>query len=136
METSSEPFRQDAWLYQLWYWAPVFGYAALIFYFSAQSHPEEQLPQFLMQQISDKVLHAAEYAVLGILCYRGFRWAAGPAAARQAMLLSIAVASAYAVTDEVHQFFVPSREASSWDWVADTIGAGIGSISWSYFSER
>ena len=80
METSSEPLRQDAWLSPLWYWAPVFGYAALIFYFSSQSHPEEQLPQFLMQEVSDKVLHAVEYAVLGVLCYRGFRWAAGPAA--------------------------------------------------------
>lgn len=136
METSSESFRQDAWLSQLWYWAPVFGYAALIFYFSAQSHPEEQLPQFLIREVSDKLLHAAEYAVLGALCYRGFRWAAGPAVARQAVLLSIVVASAYAVTDEVHQFFVPSREASAWDWVADTIGAAIGSVSWSYFAER
>lgn len=136
METSSEPLTQDAWLSPLWYWAPVFGYAALIFYFSSQSHPEEQLPQFLMQEVSDKVLHAVEYAVLGVLCYRGFRWAAGPAAARRAVLLSIAVASAYAMTDELHQFFVPSREASSWDWVADTIGAVIGSVSWSYVAER
>ncbi|MDF0643278.1 MAG: VanZ family protein [Nitrospira sp.] len=136
METSSEPLRQDAWPSQLWYWAPVIGYAALIFYFSSQSHPEEQLPQFLMQEVSDKLLHAVEYAVLGVLCYRGFRWAAGPAAARRAVLLSIALVSAYAMTDELHQFFVPSREASSWDWVADTIGAAIGSVSWSYVADR
>ncbi|HRI39280.1 MAG TPA: hypothetical protein PLO50_12035, partial [Nitrospira sp.] len=51
-------------------WGPVCAYAALIFYMSSQSHPEEQVP--FVTHFSDKVLHAVEYAVLGALYYRAF----------------------------------------------------------------
>jgi VanZ family protein len=115
-----------------WYWVPVALYAGVIFYLSAQSHPEEQLPSFLLKDVSDKVLHAVEYGILGLLCYRAFRWAAGPAVARQAIVLAIVTASVYGITDEVHQFFVPFRESSWLDWLADTIGAAIGAISWRF----
>ena len=115
-----------------WYWAPVALYAGMIFYLSAQSHPEEHLPSFLLKDVSDKVLHAVEYGILAALCYRGFRWAAGPAVARQAVVLAIVTASVYGITDEMHQFFVPFRESSWLDWLADTIGAAIGAMSWRF----
>ena len=116
-----------------WYWVPVALYAGMIFYLSAQSHPEEQLPSFLIEDVSDKVLHGVEYGILALLCYRAFRWAAGSAVAQQAVVLAIVAASVYGVTDEVHQFFVPFRESSWQDWLADTIGAAIGAISWRFF---
>jgi len=116
----------------LWYWVPVALYACTIFYLSSQSHPEEQLPSFLIEDVSDKVLHAVEYGILALLCYRAFRWATGPAVARQAVVLAIVTASVYGITDEVHQLFVPFRESSWQDWLADTIGATIGAISWRF----
>jgi VanZ family protein len=116
----------------LWYWAPVALYAGTIFFLSAQSHPEEQLPSFLLEGVSDKVLHAVEYSILSLLCYRAFRWAAGPAVARQAVVLAIVTASVFGLTDEVHQLFVPFRESSWQDWLADTIGAVIGAMSWRF----
>ena len=124
--------RQDAMAQVLWYWVPVALYAGVIFYLSAQSHPEEQLPLFLLKDVSDKVLHGVEYGILAVLCYQAFRRAAGPAVARQAVVLAIVTASVYGVTDEVHQFFVPFRESSWQDWLADTIGAAIGAISWRF----
>ncbi len=120
----------------LWYWAPVALYAGMIFYLSAQSHPEEHLPSFLLEDVSDKVLHAVEYGILAVLCFRAFRWAAGPAVARQAVVAAIVAASVYGVTDEVHQFFVPFRESSWLDWLADTAGAAIGALSWRAISIR
>jgi len=136
METSTEYVKQESWPFQLWCWGPALSYAAAIFYFSSQPNPEEQLPDFLMKQFGDKLLHLIEYAILAVLCYRAFRWAAGSAAARRSVTLAIVAASAYAVTDEVHQMFVPLREASWLDWVADTIGATIGSFGWSRFFGR
>ena len=124
--------RQGATVQVFWYWVPVALYAGVIFYLSAQSHPEEQLPSFLLKDVSDKVLHAVEYGILALLCYRAFRWAAGPAVVRQAVVWAIVTASVYGVTDEVHQFFVPFRESSWLDWLADTIGAAIGAISWRF----
>ena len=124
--------RQGVMVQVFWYWVPVALYAGTIFYLSSQSHPEEQLPSFLFEEVSDKVLHAVEYGILALLCYRAFRWAAGPAVARQAVVLAIVTASVYGVTDEVHQFFVPFRESSWQDWLADTIGAVIGAMSWRF----
>ena len=124
--------RQGAMVQVFWYWVPVALYAGTIFYLSSQSHPEEQLPSFLIEDVSDKVLHAVEYAGLGGLCYRAFRWAAGSAVARQAVVLAVVTASAYGVTDEAHQLFVPFRESNWQDWLADTTGAAIGAISWRF----
>ncbi|MEO5957420.1 MAG: VanZ family protein [Nitrospiraceae bacterium] len=122
--------RQEVMVRAFWYWVPVALYAGVIFFLSAQSHPEDQLPSFLLKEVSDKVLHAVEYGILAVLCYRAFRWAAGPALARQAVVLAILTASVYGITDEVHQAFVPLRESSWQDWLADTIGSAIGAMSW------
>ncbi len=116
----------------LWYWMPVALYAGAIFYLSAQPHPEEQLPSFLLREVSDKVLHLLEYSVLGALCYRAFRWGLNGQVAARALIIAIVAASLYGVTDEVHQLFVPFRESSWLDWLADTIGAAIGALSWRF----
>jgi VanZ family protein len=109
------------------YWLPVLAYAALIYYGSAQSHPEEELPSFF-SLFSDKVLHATEYAVLGALCFRAFRWGTRMVGGQQAFVLAVVTASLYGVSDELHQLFVPFRESSWQDWAADTIGASIGAL--------
>ena len=125
--------RQDGMIQVLWYWMPVALYAGVIFFLSNQSHPEEHLPSFLLKDVSDKVLHAVEYAVLAALCYRAFRWGLNEQVAARALLSAIVTASLYGVTDEVHQLFVPFRESSWLDWLADTIGAVIGALSWQFF---
>ena len=124
--------RQGIMGHVFWYWAPIVLYAGMIFYLSAQSHPDEQLPLFLLKDVSDKVLHAVEYAVLGALCYRAFRWGVSGQVASHALLFAIVTASLYGVTDEAHQFFVPFRESSWQDWLADTAGAAIGALSWRF----
>ena len=107
------------------YWGPACAYAGLIFYLSSQSHPEEQLPSFV-GLLSDKFLHVIAYAVLGGLFYRGFRWGAAASWRPWAVPLAIMAASLYGISDELHQSFVPFRESSWLDWVADTVGAGLG----------
>jgi VanZ family protein len=120
--------RQAGTVQVLGYWLPVGFYAGVIFFLSSLSHPEDQLPSFLLQEVSDKILHAVEYGILSLLCYRAFRWAAGPAVARQAVVLAILTASVYGLTDEVHQAFVPLRDASWQDWLADTVGAALAAV--------
>jgi VanZ family protein len=109
------------------YWGPVVGYAGLIFYLSAQSHPDDDLPS-LFGAVNDKVLHALEYAGLGGLCYRAFRWGTSGSMAARAVFFSILTASLYGVTDEVHQLFVPFRESSWQDWLADVTGSVLGAL--------
>ena len=128
--------RQGVIVQVFWYWLPVALYAGMIFLLSAQSHPDEHLPSFLLKDVSDKVLHAVEYAVLGGLCYRAFRWGVNGPVASYALLVAIVTASLYGVTDEVHQFFVPFRESSWLDWLADTAGATVGALSWRFLKSE
>jgi VanZ family protein len=44
--------------------------------------------------------------------------------------------SFYGMTDEVHQAFVPFRESSWLDWLADTLGGVIGAVGLQRFAER
>ncbi len=76
-----------------------------------------------------KMGHLTEYAILAILLWRA--WTLSPTGAREAWhwktaLLVLLVAATFAVTDEFHQSFVPSRGASARDVAIDTCGAFLG----------
>jgi VanZ family protein len=66
----------------------------------------------------DKLAHFCGYAVLGFLAARasGNSW------------LGWGLAALYGGLDEVHQSFVPLRDASAWDWLADALGAAFGGL--------
>jgi VanZ family protein len=117
-------------------WLPVAAYMLLIFYLSSLTHPDEELPKFLFENLGDKLLHVIEYSILAVLCYRAFRRTSGPYAAGYAVVLAIVTASLYGATDEVHQAFVSFRTATWSDWVADTAGAVIGAVGSRRFLER
>jgi VanZ family protein len=75
----------------------------------------------------DKFAHAAEYGLLAVLLFRAMTWPQYKGF-RQDRLLRIslwiiAISSIYALSDELHQIFVPGRSAGFGDWVADVIGA-------------
>lgn len=102
-------------------WCGVGAYAAAIFYLSSLENP---LPQ-LVSRFSDKVLHGIEYGGLSLLVMVALL--ASNVRARHALGIAVIAASLYAATDEIHQSFVPGRDADVRDWVADTIGAIVGS---------
>ena len=111
------------------YWVPVILYAGLITFLSSLSSPGVKIPT-IFDGYDDKVVHAVEYGIFGILWYRAYRLAAGRTIAAYAGFLAIASAFLFGMTDEFHQYFVPLREADEWDVVADTIGAALGVIIW------
>jgi len=45
------------------------------------------------------------------------------------ILTALSFCSLYAVTDELHQYFVPGRTAMWQDWLLDTVGALFGVIA-------
>ena len=98
----------------LWAWGPVVVWAALIFTLSAIPDLGTGLGGWDL--VLRKLAHAAEYAVLAALLVR----------ALDRPWLALALASLYAMTDEVHQVFVEGRRGSPVDWAIDTAGAAIG----------
>lgn len=104
------------------YWLPVIIYCGLIFMQS--SYPaSEKLPQF---SGADKLWHCIAYALLGMLFYRAFGATPIDLNDKGLLLLSIGCASIYGLSDELHQYFVPARQASLADVGADICGVVVG----------
>ena len=72
------------------------------------------------------VAHFLLYMVFAILVANALGYS--KMALWKVALITIAIVSLYGVSDEVHQFFVPFRNADIMDWLVDTIGASVGAI--------
>jgi VanZ family protein len=95
-------------------WAPAVAWATVIFVLS--SIPDLGTGLGSTDVFPRKIAHAAEYALLGFLLLR--------AVGRESVALVLGFA--YAVSDEVHQHFVPGREAAVLDVAIDAVGVAIG----------
>ena len=129
------------------YWLPVLIWMVVVFTASSDAHSYDRssriigpLLRWLFPHISAntvdwvvfiarKCAHVAEYAILALLLWRALRrpqrgqrrpWKWQEAGA--ALLL----VAAYAVTDEFHQIFVPTRTPAVHDVIIDTLGGAAG----------
>ena len=105
-------------------WLPVVAWAGLIFALS--SIPDLGTGLGTWDLVLRKLAHAAEYAVLGALLVR----ATGRAG------LAFAVGTLYAISDELHQSFVPGRLGSPVDVAIDAVGVAVGIALWQSVRSR
>jgi len=105
-------------------WLPVVAWAALIFAFS--SVPDLGTGLGGWDLVLRKLAHTAEYAVLGALLVR----ATGRAG------LAVGLGTLYAVSDELHQTFVPGRMGSPVDVAIDAVGVACGVLLWQSIRAR
>jgi len=76
----------------------------------------------LIHLITRKAAHFTEYAILAYLAARAFRTSPRPALASRWFIAALALVIAYALLDEYHQSFVPSRTSSIYDSFIDMLG--------------
>jgi VanZ family protein len=95
-------------------WVPLVLWAGLIFGLS--SVPDLGTGLGGWDLVLRKIAHFAEYVVLGVLLVRAF--------GREA--IAAAAGIAYAATDELHQHFVPGRQAAVRDVAVDAAGVLAG----------
>ena len=106
--------------YFIKYWLPVIIYMILIFYLSSLPNPIEQvipvklIPYF---DLDDFIYHISEYLVLSFLLYRALK-----TISEKPEILAILISTLYAITDEMHQYFVPGRISSVFDVAFDIFG--------------
>lgn len=122
-------------------WIAVIVWTALIFVASAKSGldfdtgngPLELARRWLADVLSSlmgrpvdpsPIGHFSEYLVFGALLFNALRMHLRMRPSRVA-LCAIAIAAAYAVTDEFHQMFVPGRKCDPVDWLVDVAAAAI-----------
>lgn len=122
------------------YWLPPILWAGLVFIFSGNSFSSENtspllLPFFhwlfpqatteLVQSLHvliRKLGHFTEFFVLAILLYRALRGGRGAAWQWRVAAQTLGLVLLYAIADEVHQMFVPSRSPAWADSLLDFVG--------------
>lgn len=140
------------------YWLPLLVWMFLIFSASADTQSSERTSRFLepflrwlnpdisleaidiVRLVIRKTAHVVEYAVLAWLAWRVVRkprpkdtrpWSWRAAAA------ALAIVVVYAVTDELHQTFVPNRTGAIRDICIDAAGGILGLlVLWGHFHWR
>jgi len=99
-------------------------YCGFIYYLSDQSRWIVPVPDLFDMQ--DKLIHASAYAVMAFLFWQaGKAWMTYRGEKQWGLLALICVlfCALYGLSDEWHQSFVPGRDASFFDWIADALGA-------------
>ncbi len=98
--------------------AGLFIWCCIIYWLSDQS----VLPTPIVFDGQDKLIHASVYAVMTWLFWDALKLTLSDRIGLLA-ILTIVFCSAYGGSDEWHQSFVQGRDASVYDWLADTAGA-------------
>ena len=122
-------------------WVPVIAWMLLIFAGSTDVLSAEQTSRFLVpflrwldpqisiaminaiQFVLRKLGHVTEYAILALLLWRAIRGTFGAIRKPAVATIVFLVVAVYAVSDEFHQSFVPSRTSSAHDVMIDCFGA-------------
>jgi VanZ family protein len=117
----------------LWlYLTPFLFYCLLIFSLSAQS----DLAQVSPVAIPDKIAHLLEYAGFGFLLMRLLRYLEPEAEFVKHLIWVLSIALIYGLSDEIHQLYVPNREFSWMDLLADGAGGYFGARIWMILMEK
>lgn len=101
-------------------WLPAAAYAAFIWWLSSQ--PSLGI---LPPNVSDKLAHGLLFGLFALVLWRS---AAGSLRNRptvRGLILVAACCAIYAAIDEFHQSFVPGRDASPFDALADVAGSAL-----------
>lgn len=91
----------------------------LVLWLFPDTSPETML---VIHGVTRKIAHLTEYALLGILAARAFRGSPGERLRARWFVASLALIVVYALIDEYHQSFVPSRTGSIYDSLIDMTG--------------
>ena len=122
------------------YWGPTILWACLISYFSTSDFSSANTSRILgpffhwlfphqpiefhnfVEHLIRKLAHWSEYFILAILLYRGFRHGRDTHWERRWAFWTLVLVFLYAVGDEIHQLWVPSRSGRFQDSLLDFFG--------------
>lgn len=83
---------------------------------------------YMLETIIRKLAHILEYALLTWLLFLSIK-----PYIKQSYCFAFIGSAIYAITDEIHQYFIPGRTALATDVMIDSIGIIIITLTISYF---
>jgi VanZ family protein len=106
------------------FWLPPLALMGLIFYLSSRAAFAVS-PKDWLNFLVFKSLHFLEYTLLVVFWYRALKNTLGGVSP---FLWSAIITFAWAVTDEIHQLYVPTRQGALRDIAIDTLGILFGLV--------
>jgi len=94
---------------------------AVIFFLSSQQRISVS-DVYSVNFLFFKSLHVIEYAILYFLVFRGFYNTLSRENMRKIFILAFVTTIAFAISDELHQTFVPTRSGALRDIFIDSLG--------------
>lgn len=101
------------------YWLPALAWMSLIYFLSSRTGNELHTLFPFINNFNPG--HLAAYFVLALLFYAALI----KTGHRHPYLKALVFCFLYGISDEIHQFFVPTRDADLFDLAMDLIGAAI-----------
>jgi VanZ family protein len=141
------------WIARIKNWLPVVAWASLVFYFSTEQFSSlntketfglllsRLFPNMATEEIEPvhgtmrKLGHWGEYFILSMLFLSALQNETGERRKVRHVIYTLIFVLLYAISDELHQSFVPSRTASFGDVTIDLLG-GICGVVWTYWYRR
>jgi VanZ family protein len=111
-------------------WAPVVAWMAVVFFVSSLSHLGRA------RRVPDWVSHPIEYGVGAALVCRALEGGRRRALTMSTALTATLLTTAYGVTDEYHQSFVPGRTSDRADVAKDLAGAAVACALYRRWTSR
>lgn len=105
----------------IFYWFPPILWAGFIFYLSGVSGLASNMTVF-WDVFWRKLFHAGEFGLLNLLLWRALYYGQS-VNFKKALWWSLFFTVLYAISDELHQYFVPLRECRWQDVMQDSLGA-------------
>jgi VanZ family protein len=141
------------WIARIKNWLPVVAWASLVFYFSTEQFSSlntketfglllsQLFPNMATEEIEPvhgtmrKLGHWGEYFILSMLFLSALQNETGERRKVRHVIYTLIFVLLYAISDELHQSFVPGRTASFGDVTIDLLG-GICGVVWTYWYRR
>jgi len=110
------------------------AYAVLILIFS--SIPDLSPPQ-LGFEYQDKLYHLMEYGVFSVLLFFALLNSKKDFLRKNVLFISLLIGASFGILDELHQKFIPGRQADVLDFTADFVGVALIQLCfWIYHRKR
>jgi VanZ family protein len=102
--------------------------------FIQSAHP---VPDLIPRRaLLDKLFHFLVYFILGILFFRAYQTLPIKISHNALIFISISSSILYGISDEIHQHFVPLRQADFMDVLVDALGSIFGILIYRLWGKK